>query len=1008
MPLDRSIRKVLVIGAGPIVIGQACEFDYSGTQACKALKEEGCTVILLNSNPATIMTDRHIADAVYIEPITLEVVEKIICRELPDSILPTMGGQTALNCVKKAAEQGILKRYGVRLIGVTLDTIDKAENRHLFIQQMLKIGLEIPRSFCGINWDEVILAQKSLGFPLIVRTSFTLGGQGGGIAYDFEELKRICEEAFVFSKELLLEESLIGWKEYELEVMKDKKGNCIVVCGIENINPMGVHTGDSITVSPIQTLRDKEYQRMRKRAFQIMEAIGMISGGCNVQFAVDPKTGQMFCIEVNPRVSRSSAFASKATGFPIAKIAAKLAVGYTLDELKNEAGLSFPSSFEPVMDYVALKIPRFDFAKFPQANPYLSTHMKSVGEVMAIGRTFKEALQKAISSTPFHQNLDIGLRQSPGIEIVEDGGSIASIQPPSSTTQSRELSRNSNVKILMKRCTSLDCISHGRDPAFFLDLRSKLKTTHYQQFEFIFEAFNKEMSVEEVHSLTKYDPWFLEQINSLVREEKAIRSDFIEGIDFEKMYRWKQMGFSDEKLAILLRCQEKQIAERRKKLHLFPVYKRVDTCSGEFLNDIAYMYSTYEEECESRPTEKKKVLILGSGPNRIGQGIEFDYCCSHAARAIQDLGHESIIINCNPATVSTDYDTADRLYFEPLTMEYVREVIRIENPLGTIIQFGGQTPLNIGKQLQKEGISLLGTSFNSIDLVEDRKKFRSFAEKIGIQQPQNGVFSSAKQALQMAKTMGFPMILRPSYVIGGNAIQKIQNINELKTYLQTVDLTLAAPILMEKFLEDAMEVDVDAIGDGKEVFICGILEQVEPAGVHSGDSMSFLSPYRLDQKWQHVIESQTRKIGKALKIVGLFNVQFAICNNEVFVLEVNLRASRTIPLLSKITGLAFVQIAMKCILGVSLKEQGLSIKAKPNFLGLKLPVFPFSRLHLKNELLGPQMKSTGEVLCIAKTWDELLIKARIYASEQNDLFTSDLENKLPSPHHSSLWDIYAI
>lgn len=915
MPLDPSIKKVLIIGSGPIVIGQACEFDYSGTQACKALKEEGCKVILVNSNPATIMTDSHIADAVYIEPITPEIIEKIIQRERPDAILPTMGGQTALNCAREIAKQGILEKNDVHFIGLTLETLEKAENRKLFKSEMLKIGLEVPNSFCAANWQEVISAQRSLGFPLIVRCSFTLGGQGGGIAHDFDELEQICKEGFSFSNELLIEESLIGWKEYELETIRDRKGNCIVVCGIENIDPMGVHTGDSITVSPIQTLTDKEYQLMRKRAFQIMAAIGMISGGCNVQFAVNPQNGRMLCIEINPRVSRSSAFASKATGFPIARIATKIALGYNLDELRHETTLSFfPSSFEPVIDYVVTKIPYFNFEKFPQANQRLSTHMKSVGEIMAIGRTFKESLNKAISSL------------------------------------------------------------EGRKHVI----------------------------------LTKYDPWFLTQINDLAEEEKEITTHSLETIDQKQMHRWKQMGFSDERLADLLQCKQQQVAERRKKLQVHPVYKRVDTCSGEFPNELTCMYSTYEEECESAPTTRKKVLVLGSGANRIGQGIEFDYCCVHAVKAIKDLDYESIMINCNPSTVSTDFDTTDRLYFEPLTFEHIREVICIEKPLGTIIQFGGQTALNIGKYLEEDGISLLGTPFASIDLAEDRKKFRLFSERIGIKQPQNEIFSSSEEALQAAKTIGFPMILRPSYVIGGNAIQIIQDESDLHTYLNSADLSIVAPVLMEQFLEGAMEVDVDAICDGKDVFICGVIEHIEPAGVHSGDSMSFLSPYKLNKEFQDALISQTIKIGQSLKIVGLFNVQFAIYKGEILVLEVNPRASRTIPLLSKTTGQPLVQIATRCILGQSLKEQGLGTIAEQKFLGLKLPVFPFSRLHLKNEKLGPQMKSTGEVLCIGKTFNELFLKARLYTSQDRTLFTSDLESKLPGSDNSSVLEVYDI
>ncbi len=907
MPLDCSIKKVLVIGAGPIVIGQACEFDYAGTQACKALREEGCKMILLNSNPATIMTDS--ADAVYIDPITPQMVENIIRRERPDALLPTMGGQTALNCARESAS--ILEKYGVRLIGLTLETLEKAENRSIFQAEMEKIGLEVPKSYSAHEAE----------FPVIVRRSFTLGGQGGGVAHDFEELERLCQGG-----ELLIEESLIGWKEFELEVIRDRKGNCIVVCGIENIDPMGIHTGDSLTVAPIQTLTDKEYQLMRKKAFQILEAIGM-TGGCNVQFAVDPKTGRMLVIEVNPRVSRSSALASKATGYPIAKIAAKLALGYHLDELylnnlmswelgkevpsiffpervtiagrqgtsedeklkvkptktktnsSSCLGISYgtmPAFFEPVIDYVAVKIPRFNFEKFPEADRTLTTHMKSVGEAMGIGSTFKEALNKAISS--------------------------------------------------------LDAPWHPRG---------------------------------------SYDPWFTAQIDELMAEEEAVK--LLETID---LYRLKRMGFSDARLAALLKCGEEQIAERRKELGLYPVYKRIDSCSGEFQNEIACLYSTYEEECESAPTGKPKILVLGSGPNRIGQGIEFDYCCVHAIKAIREMGYESILINCNPETVSTDYDTADRLYFEPLTLEHVREVIRIEKPLRTLISFGGQTPLNIGRHL--------GLTPPCIDLAEDREKFRLFAAKIGLKQPQNAVFSTPAEASQMAKIIGFPLILRPSYVIGGSGMQIIRNEKELEA-----QGPLAAPVLMEAFLEGAMEVEVDAISDGKEVFICGIVEQVEPAGIHSGDSMSFLSPYKLSKQFQEALVEQTRRIALSLQVVGLLNVQFAIHNGEIFVLEVNPRASRTIPLLSKTTGLPLVQMATKCLLGLPL-ESGI---AEPKFLGLKLPVFPFSRLHIE-EKLGPQMKSTGEVLCTGRTFEELFAKARLYALQDKHLFTKDLESKL--------------
>lgn len=959
MPLDRSIKKVLIIGAGPITIGQACEFDYSGTQACKALKEEGCQVVLLNSNPATIMTDGNIADIVYIEPITSQVVEKIIQQEQPDSLLPTMGGQTALNCARQLAIQGILNQYNVKLIGLTLETIEKSENREVFKEEVTKIGLKVPKSFYATNWQEVVLAQQTLGFPLIIRCSFTLGGQGGGIAYDFEDLKEICAEAFSFSKELLVEQSIIGWKEYELEVMRDRVGNCIVVCGIENIDPMGVHTGDSITVAPIQTLTDKEYQAMRKDAFMVMETIGMTSGGCNVQFAVNPDTGERFCIEVNPRVSRSSALASKATGFPIAKIAAKLAIGYTLDELQNEVtAIPFPASFEPVMDYVVTKFPRFNFDKFPTANQQLTTHMKSIGEVIAIGRTFKDSLNKAISS------LDIA---------------------------------------------SIEWISREIQDSSLEDIKEQLKIPHPKRLWLIYEAFSKGCAVEEVHDLTGYDLWFLEHILELAEEEKEIANSSLQNVSIQQVYCWKQMGFSDQKLAFLLKCTEEEVFQKRQEFGVHSVYKRIDTCSAEFPNETAYMYSTYDEECESQPTSNKKVLILGSGPNRIGQGIEFDYCCVHAINAIKDAGYESVILNCNPETVSTDYDITDRLYLEPLTFEHVAEVVRVENPLGTIIQFGGQTPINIGKYLHKNRIAILGTPFGSIDLAENRKKFRTHLEKIGLQQPKNDSFSSIPQALRLAKRIGFPLILRPSYVIGGNAIQVIQNEEELRKYLVDVPLQLAAPILMESFLENALEVEVDAISDGKDIFICGIVEHVEKTGIHSGDSMSFLFPYQLSKKHQEELVEQTRKIGFSLKIIGLFNVQFAVHNDELLIIEVNPRAARTIPLLAKVTGLPLAQIATKCILGLSLQQQKLrDVKAQPKFLGLKIPVFPFSRLHIENKTLGPQMKSTGEVLCIGKTVDELFLKARIYASENREILAQEIDLYLPHPDKSVELNVYAI
>lgn len=918
MPLDPAIKKVLVIGAGPIVIGQGCEFDYSGTQACKALKEEGCEVILLNSNPATIMTDPDSADHVYIEPMTPQTIEDILHKHHPDSLLPTVGGQTALNLTKEIAHKGILQKYRVNLIGLTLETIEKAENRARFKQEMGKIGLAVPISRYAVNWKEVLAAQEEIGFPLVVRCSYTLGGHGGGIAYHSQELKQICDEAFSISQGLLIEQAIINWKEFELEVMRDTAGNCIVVCGIENIDPMGIHTGDSITVAPIQTLTDKEYQVMRRSAFQVLEAIGMTSGGCNVQFAMHPKTGQMFCIEVNPRVSRSSALASKATGFPIAKVATKIALGYNLNELRV---VNLPASFEPVIDYVAIKIPRFDFDRFPGANKHLTTRMKSTGEVMAIGRTFKSALLKAISSleAPFEASDEISMEEGLGLPLP------------------------------------------GR-----LWLARK--------------ALNLGMTIEEVHQHTGFDPWFLEQLSEIASTEKEVAYHRLDKLDAEQLLTWKKMGMSDKKLASLLQSDEEEVLEKRTRWNIHPVYKRIDSCSGEFPNTLSCMYSTYEEECESLPTVKPKILVLGSGPNRIGQGIEFDHCCVHALKAIKKLGYESIFINCNPETVSTDYDIADRLYFEPLTPEHVFEVIRIERPIGTMIQFGGQTPLNIGKCLFEAGHNILGTPMSSIDLTEDRMKFREFAEKIGLKQPRNDSFFSAAQAKKIAKELGFPLICRPSYVTGGIAMEVVRNENELSAYLKNKRTDSIGPTLIEEFLEGAMEVEIDAIHDGRETFICGIMEHIEPAGIHSGDSMSFLSPYKLSKDLQDILIEQTKAIGQSLNILGLFNVQFAIQNETVMVLEANLRAARTIPLLSKTTGLPLAQIATKCILGHTLQMQGLNGHASSQTLGLKLPIFSFSSLNIKNEPLGPQMKSTGEVLCLGKSHEELLQKAAIYNS----------------------------
>lgn len=935
MPRNPAIKTVLVIGAGPIVIGQACEFDYAGTQACTALREEGCKVVLLNSNPATIMTDSRTADVIYIEPISVETVEKIFKKERPDALLPSMGGQVALNLTNQLLKKNLLEQYSVQLLGLNPKTIEKAEDRDVFKKEMSRIGVKVPRSFSISCWEEALLKEKDLKYPIVVRPSFTLGGQGGGIARNLKSLEQICKTAFRFSSKILLEQSIIGWKEYELEVMRDLSGNSIVICGIENIDPMGVHTGDSITVCPIQTLSDKEYQEMRRQAFIILETIEMTSGGCNVQFSINPKTGDMLCIEVNPRVSRSSALASKATGFPIAKIATKLALGYTLNELQNKlTSCSFPSSFEPVVDYVVIKIPRFDFDKFPDANQELSTHMKSVGEIIAIGRTFKESLNKALSSI--------------GSEIVIQNGST------------QIFARNAQNGLLKP---SPNTLKH------------------------IYEALFHEISLKTIRQLTSYDTWFLEQISDLVMKEKIIAKGSLKTLNFEELFRWKQMGFSDRKLASIFKSKEHQIREKRIELGIHPVYKRIDSCSGEFPNDTAYMYSTYEEECESEPTSSKKVLVLGSGSNQIGQGIEYDYCCVHAIAAIRDMGYESIMINCNPETVSTDYDITDRLYLEPLTIEHIISVIRLENPVGTLIQFGGQTSLKLGKDLSEYGLPILGTPFSSIDISENRKKMKDFAENLGIRQPENRSFSSVKEALTHAKTISFPMVLRPSYVIGGKAIQIIWDLPELMHYLKTNPLKPISPILMEKYLDGAMEVEVDAISDGKEVFICGIIEHIEPAGVHSGDSMSYLFPYRLSKKHQKNLIQKTRKLGLSLGVIGLFNLQFALYEDELLLIEANLRASRTVPLLSKTTKLPLAQIATKCILGLSLAKQGLKISAESILLGLKLPVFPFSRLNV-NEGLGPQMLSTGEVLCVGKTLDQLHEKAQAYIRDVQDIHPS--------------------
>lgn len=888
MPRNTEINKILVIGAGPIMIGQGCEFDYSGTQACRALKEEGCEVILVNSNPATIMTDPDMADHIYIEPIHIDILNKVIKKHRPEALLPTLGGQTALNMTLELHYADILKKNNIQVIGLQIPSIEIAENRQLFKAMVTKLGLEVPKSITVSSFEEVKKAKSELGFPLIIRTSFTLGGEGGGIAYDNNDLDCLCANAFQFSKSLLIEESVIGWKEYELELIRDNTGNAIVVCGIENLDPMGVHTGDSITVAPIQTLTDKEYQKMRIAAFDIMEAVGMTSGGCNVQFAIHPKSGKMLCIEINPRVSRSSALASKATGFPIARIATKIALGFNLYELQNELiENTFPCSFEPTIDYVVTKIPYFNFDKFPNADDKLTTHMKSVGEVMGIGRTFQESILKAIDSL-----------ESPTF-------------PSCSNSQTDKETRLS---------------------------------PHPNRLSSIFQEFRRGCSIEELHKKTGYDPWFLYQINDLILCEKKIKKSSINSLKRENLLGWKKKGFSDQYLAPLIGCTKEEILELRWKLNIHPVYKRIDSCAAEFPNRTAYMYSTYEEECESEVSINKKIVIIGSGANRIGQGIEFDYCCVHSVKAAKEQGYETIIINCNPETVSTDYDTADRLYLEPLSLEYVLEILRLESPEGVIIQMGGQTPLKIAHDLGKKGVKILGTSLDATEVAEDKDQLRFLLNKMKVRQPRNITFSTFKEAIDLAAKIGFPIILRPSFIIGGSLIEIVHSELELVNYLKKVNFEECAPFLMEEFLQDCIEVEVDAISDGQEVVCCGTIEHLDFAGIHSGDSVSFLSPYKISKDIQENLYRITKDVGLQLGIIGLFNIQFAIQNEKPIILEVNPRASRTIPLLSKITGYPFVRIATKCILSQSLKKQGISYVSNTKLKAMKLPIFPFSRL----------------------------------------------------------------
>lgn len=937
MPKRTDIKSILIIGAGPIIIGQACEFDYSGAQACKALKAEGYRTILVNSNPATIMTDPATADVTYIEPITCDVVEKIIERERPDALLPTMGGQTALNCALELAERGILDKYNVEMIGANAAAIDKAEDRQKFKEAMTSIGLESAKSGVAHTMDEAWDVQRQIaaevgtsGFPVVIRPSFTLGGTGGGIAYNPEEFETICRRGLEASptKELLIEESLLGWKEFEMEVVRDKADNCIIVCSIENLDPMGVHTGDSITVAPAQTLTDREYQLMRNASIAVLREIGVETGGSNVQFAVNPDNGRMIVIEMNPRVSRSSALASKATGFPIAKIAARLAVGYTLDELKNEitGGLT-PASFEPTIDYVVTKVPRFAFEKFPQADSRLTTQMKSVGEVMAMGRTFQESFQKALR----------------GLEVGVDG---------------------------------LNQMTTDREK-----LQIELGEPGPERIWYVGDAFAQGWSLEEVHNITKIDPWFLAQIKDIVDIELALEQKTLADLDRDTLFGLKRRGFSDRRLAFLLDTAESEVRKTRHQLNVRPVYKRVDTCAAEFATNTAYMYSTYEEECESQPTDRKKIIVLGGGPNRIGQGIEFDYCCVHAAMALREQGYETIMINCNPETVSTDFDTSDRLYFEPLTLEDVLEIVHLEKPVGTIVQYGGQTPLKLARALEANGVPIIGTSPESIDIAEDRERFQKLLTKLGLRQPPNRTARTESEAIAMASEIGYPLVVRPSYVLGGRAMEIVHEQNDLERYMrEAVKVSNDSPVLLDHFLNNATEVDVDCLCDGVDVFVGGVMEHIEQAGVHSGDSACSLPPYSLSNEVVEEIRRQTALMAKALNVKGLMNVQFAIQDGDVYVLEVNPRASRTVPFVSKATGLQLAKLAARVMAGEMLKDLPLEVLAKQGYFAVKEAVFPFVKFPGVDTILGPEMKSTGEVMGVGRSFAEAFVKSQMAAS----------------------------
>ncbi len=933
MPKRTDIESILIIGAGPIVIGQACEFDYSGAQACKALKEEGYRVILVNSNPATIMTDPETADAVYIEPVHWTALERVIAKERPDALLPTMGGQTGLNCALDLVREGVLDKYKVELIAASRQAIDMAEDRELFRKAMTEIGLESPRSEIAHSLEEALEKQADIGFPTIIRPSFTLGGTGGGIAYNQEEFRQIVSHGLEMSPtdEVLLEESVIGWKEFEMEVVRDRNDNCIIVCSIENFDPMGVHTGDSITVAPAQTLTDKEYQRMRDASIDVLRKIGVETGGSNVQFAVNPEDGRLIIIEMNPRVSRSSALASKATGFPIAKVAAKLAIGYTLDELKNEiTGGATPASFEPTIDYVVTKIPRFTFEKFPGANAKLTTQMKSVGEVMAIGRNFQESLQKALR----------------GLETGVDG--------------------------LDERVHAL-AEEEDRD-----QLRQELRLPGPERILQVADAIRHGFALEEVYELSGIDPWFLVQIADLIDEERRLRKEGAEALDEARLRRLKRKGFSDARIGKLVRRDPQDIRKRRIAAGVRPVFKRVDTCAAEFGTTTAYLYSTYEEECEALPSDKEKVMILGGGPNRIGQGIEFDYCCVHAALALREAGYETIMVNCNPETVSTDYDTSDRLYFESLTFEDVMEIIDKEKPKGVIVQYGGQTPLKLARDLEAAGAPIIGTSPDSIDLAEDRERFQKLVDDLGLKQPPNCTARNADEALAMGADVGYPLVVRPSYVLGGRAMEIVHGEEDLSAYMDAaIGVSNDSPVLLDRFLDLATEVDVDAICDGERVLIGGIMEHIEQAGVHSGDSGCAIPPFSLDPDVQKVLAEQVVKLAKGLNVVGLMNTQFAIQNNVVYLLEVNPRASRTVPFVSKAIGMPLAKIAARVMVGESLEQQGFVDQRTPEYFSVKEAVFPFIKFPGVDPILGPEMKSTGEVMGVGRTFGEAYAKAQL-------------------------------